>query len=135
MRGELGQVDVGASMMFGAVSGSAIASVSAMGATLGPMMCEKGYDADYVVNVSATAAIIGLLIPPSHNMIMYAAAAGVSMSLGGLFLAGVVPGIITGLLLMAVAWVVAVRRGYPRGSLVARLARYRSSRSDQRRHD
>jgi tripartite ATP-independent transporter DctM subunit len=115
-RGGLGQVNVGASMLFGAVSGSAIASVSAIGSTLGPMMLKKGYDADYSVNVSATAAITGLLIPPSHNMIIYAAAAGVSISLAELFLAGVVPGILTGLLLMVVAWAVAVRRGYPRGA-------------------
>jgi tripartite ATP-independent transporter DctM subunit len=116
MRGGLGQVDVGASMLFGAVSGSAIASVSAMGPTLGPMMREKGYDADYAVNVSATAAITGLLIPPSHNMIIYAAAAGVSISLADLFLAGIVPGVLTGGLLMLAAWLVAVRRNYPRGS-------------------
>ncbi len=115
-RGGLGQVDVGASMMFGAVSGSAIASVSAIGSTLGPMMKEKGYDSDYVVNVSATSAITGLLIPPSHNMIIYAAAAGVSISLADLFLAGIVPGILTGLLLMVAAYVVAVKRDYPRGA-------------------
>ena len=54
--------------------------VLAGGQTLGPMMKEKGYDADYVVNVSATSAITGLLIPPSHNMIIYAAAAGVSLA-------------------------------------------------------
>jgi len=115
-RGGLGQVDVGASMMFGAVSGSAIASVSAIGSTLGPMMKDKGYDSDYVVNVSATSAITGLLIPPSHNMIIYAAAAGVSISLADLFLAGVIPGILTGLLLMFAAYVVAVKRNYPRGA-------------------
>lgn len=115
-RGGLGQVNVGASMMFGAVSGSAIASVSAIGSTLGPMMKEKGYDADYVVNVSATSAITGLLIPPSHNMIIYAAAAGVSISLADLFLAGVIPGVMTGLLLMFAAYFVAVKRNYPRGS-------------------
>lgn len=116
MRGGLGQVDVGASMLFGAVSGSAIASVSAIGPALGPMMKKQGYDEDYAVNVSATAAITGLLIPPSHNMIIYAAAAGVSISLADLFLAGVVPGLVTGLLLMVAAWLVAVRRGYPRGT-------------------
>lgn len=115
-RGGLGQVDVGASMMFGAVSGSAIASVSAIGSTLGPMMREKGYDSDYVVNVSATSAITGLLIPPSHNMIIYAAAAGVSISLADLFLAGIIPGVMTGLLLMFAAYFVAVKRNYPRGS-------------------
>jgi tripartite ATP-independent transporter DctM subunit len=115
VRGGLGQVNVGASMLFGAVSGSAIASVSAIGSTLTPLMREKGYDTDYAVNVSATAAITGLLIPPSHNMIIYAAAAGVSISLADLFLAGIMPGVLTGLLLMIAAWVVAVRRGYPRG--------------------
>ncbi len=114
-RGGLGQVNVGASMLFGAVSGSAIASASAMGSTLIPLMKEKQYDADYAVNVTATAAIVGLLIPPSHNMIIYAAASGTGVSIGDLFLAGVVPGILTGLLLMVAAWVVAVKRGYPKG--------------------
>ena len=95
-RGGLGQVDVGASMLFGAVSGSAIASVSAMGSTLMPMMKSRGYDADYAVNVTSTSAICGLLIPPSHNMIIYAAAAGVGVSIGELFVAGIVPGLLTG---------------------------------------
>lgn len=115
-RGGLGQVDVGASMMFGAVSGSAVASVSAMGSTLMPMMKAKGYDADYAVNVTITAAILGILIPPSHNMIIYAAASPVSVSVGDLFLAGVVPGALAGGALMFAAWRVAVKRDYPRGS-------------------
>ena len=63
-RGGLGQVDVGASMMFGAISGSAVASVSALGSTLIPMMRREGYDADYAVNVTASSAILGILIPP-----------------------------------------------------------------------
>lgn len=115
-RGGLGQVDVGASMMFGAVSGSAVASVSAMGSTLMPMMKDKGYDTDYAVNVTITAAILGILIPPSHNMIIYAAASPVSVSVGDLFLAGVIPGLLAGAALMFVAWRVAVRRGYPGGT-------------------
>ncbi|MFM2042537.1 MAG: hypothetical protein RLY86_1113 [Pseudomonadota bacterium] len=115
-RGGLGQVNVGASMLFGAVSGSAIASVSALGSTLMPMMKEKGYDADYAVNVTSTAAITGILIPPSHNMIIYAAAAGVGVSVNDLFLAGVIPGLLTGGLLMVAAWAVAIRRGYPAGT-------------------
>ncbi len=114
-RGGLGQVTVGASMMFGAVSGSAIASASAMGSALGPLMKEQGYDGDYAVNVTSTAAIVGLLIPPSHNMIVYAASAGNGVSVGDLFLAGVIPGLLTGAVLMFVAWLVAVKRGYPRG--------------------
>jgi tripartite ATP-independent transporter DctM subunit len=115
-RGGLGQVNVGASMLFGAVSGSAAASVSAVGSTMAPMMLEKGYDRDYVVNVTATAAITGLLIPPSHNMIIYVASAGEGVSVGDLFLAGVLPGILTGICLMIAAWAVARRRGYPRGT-------------------
>ncbi len=114
-RGGLGQVNIGASMLFGAVSGSAIANVSAMGSTISPLMEEKGYDRDYAVNVNITAAIVGLLIPPSHNMIIYAAASGTAVSIGDLFLAGIIPGILTGAMLMIVAWLVARRRGYPAG--------------------
>lgn len=114
-QGGLGQVTVGASMMFGAVSGSAIASASAMGAALNPLMRERGYDADYAANVTTTAAIVGLLIPPSHNMIIYVAAAGGGISIGNLFLAGIVPGVLTGLALMVIAWLVAKKRGYARG--------------------
>ncbi len=114
-RGGLGLVNVGASTLFGAVSGSAIASASAMGSTLIPLMRDKGYDADYSVNVTVTAAIVGLLIPPSHNMIIYSAASGIGVSISDLFLAGVVPGLCTAALLGFVAWLVACRRGYPRG--------------------
>ncbi|MFN7164749.1 MAG: TRAP transporter large permease [Hyphomonas sp.] len=115
-RGGLGLVNVGASTMFGAVSGSAIASASAMGSTLMPLMKQKGYDADYAVNVTATAAIVGLLIPPSHNMIIYSAASGIGVPIGDLFLAGVVPGIVTAAILGLVAWLVAVKRGYASGA-------------------
>ena len=116
VRGGLGLVNVGASMMFGAVSGSAIASASAIGSTMVPLMEEKGYTRDYAVNVTVTAAIVGLLIPPSHNMIIYAAATGTGVSIGDLFLAGVVPGLLTGFLLMTTAWLVARKRNFPRGS-------------------
>lgn len=115
MQGGLGVVNVGASMMFGAVSGSAIASASAIGSTMVPLMEEKGYDKDYSVNVTVTAAIVGLLIPPSHNMIIYSAASGIGVSIGDLFLAGIVPGILTGTMLMLTAWLVARKRGLPRG--------------------
>lgn len=114
-RGGLGLVNVGASTMFGAVSGSAIASASAMGSTLMPLMKQKGYGADYAVNVTVSAAVVGLLIPPSHNMIIYSAASGIGVPIGDLFLAGVIPGLITAAILMAVTWLVAVRRGYPSG--------------------
>ncbi|MEC9067270.1 TRAP transporter large permease [Pelagerythrobacter marinus] len=115
VRGGLGIVDVGASMMFGAVSGSAIASASAIGSTMVPLMRDKGYPGDYAVNVTVTAAIVGLLIPPSHNMIIYSAASGIGVSIGDLFLAGIVPGLLTGAMLMLAAWLVARRRGLPVG--------------------
>lgn len=115
-RGGLGQVSVLSCMMFGAVSGSAVASVSAMGSALTPIMREKGYSRDFAVNVTATGSATGLLIPPSHNMIIYSIAAGGSVSIVSLFLAGIVPGILLGLALMAATWLVAVRRGYPGGS-------------------
>ncbi|NJM50703.1 MAG: TRAP transporter large permease [Sphingomonadales bacterium] len=116
VRGGLGLVDVGASMMFGAVSGSAIASASAIGSTMVPLMKDKGYPADYAINVTVTAAIVGLLIPPSHNMIIYAAASGIGVSIGDLFLAGIIPGLLTGMMLMLTTWIVARRRGLPKGS-------------------
>lgn len=116
VRGGLGLVDVGASMMFGAVSGSAIASASAIGSTMVPLMKDKGYPTDYAVNVTVTAAIVGLLIPPSHNMIIYSAASGIGVSIGDLFVAGVIPGLLTGLMLMLTAWIVARKRNLPRGS-------------------
>lgn len=114
-RGGLGQVNIGASMLFGSVSGSAIANVSAMGSTISPLMEQRGYDRDYAANVNITAAIVGLLIPPSHNMIIYAASSGTGISIGDLFLAGIIPGILTGAMLMVVAWLVARKRGYPAG--------------------
>lgn len=115
VRGGLGIVDVGASMMFGAVSGSAIASASAIGSTMVPLMKEKGYPGDFAVNVTVTAAIVGLLIPPSHNMIIYSAASGMGVSIGDLFVAGIIPGLLTGFMLMATTWLVARKRDLPRG--------------------
>ncbi|KLE31296.1 hypothetical protein AAW00_14045 [Aurantiacibacter luteus] len=114
--GGLGQVTILSSMLFGAVSGSALASASAMGSALGPEMRKRGFDSDYIVNVSTSASITGILIPPSHNMIIYATAAGTGISIGDLFLGGILPGILIGVVLMIVAAIVATRRGYPRGS-------------------
>ncbi len=114
-RGGLGLVNVGANTLFGAVSGSAIASASAMGSTLIPLMREKGYGGDYAVNVTATAAIVGLLIPPSHNMIIYSAASGIGVPISQLFLAGVIPGLLAATFLGLAAWLVARKRNYPKG--------------------
>ena len=116
VRGGLGVVNVLSSMLFGGISGSAIADISALGSILVPVMKDKGYDADYAVNVTVTSSIAGIIIPPSHNMIIYALAAGAgvagSVSISKLFLAGVVPGILMCICLALAAYLVAVKRGY-----------------------
>ena len=99
-------------MIFGGISGSAIADISALGSILVPVMKDKGYDADYAVNVTVTSSIAGIIIPPSHNMIIFALATGGAVSISQLFLAGVVPGVLMCLCLAAAAYVVAVKRGY-----------------------
>ncbi len=113
VRGGLGLVNVSSSMLFGGISGSAVADTSALGSILIPVMKEKGYDADYAVNVTVTSSIAGVVIPPSHNMILYAVAAGGGISVTQLFMAGVVPGILMCVALAVAAYVVAVKRGYP----------------------
>jgi tripartite ATP-independent transporter DctM subunit len=111
-RGGLGVVNVASSMLFGGITGSAVADASALGAILMPVMKEKGYDADYAVNVTVTSSIAGIVIPPSHNMIIYVVAAGGGISLSKLFMAGIIPGFVMCLCLAVAAYVVAVRRGY-----------------------
>jgi tripartite ATP-independent transporter DctM subunit len=113
LRGGLGQVNILASTFFGGVSGSAIADASAVGGIMIPQMEKRGYAKDYAVNVTVNAAIIALLVPPSHNMIIYSIAAGGSVSVADLFTAGIVPGLLLAASLMVTAYVVAVRRGYP----------------------
>ena len=112
VRGGLGVVNVFSSMLFGGISGSAIADISALGSILVPVMKDKGYDADYAVNVTVTSSIAGIIIPPSHNMIIFALATGGAVSISKLFLAGVVPGILMCLCLAITAYAVAVKRGY-----------------------
>ena len=116
LRGGLGQVNVVTCTLFGGISGSAVADASAVGGIMIPQMVKRGYAPDYAVNVTANAAIIALLIPPSHNMIIYSLSAGGNISIADLFTAGVVPGLMLAGALMIAAWVVAVKRGYPAGS-------------------
>lgn len=115
LRGGLGQVNVVACTLFGGISGSAVADASAIGGIMIPQMVKRGYAADYAVNVTANAAIIALMLPPSHNMILYSLAAGSGISIADLFTAGIIPGLMLALSLMATAWFVAMRRGYPAG--------------------
>lgn len=113
IRGGLGQVNILASVMFGGVSGSAAADASAVGGLMVPQMKERGYGTDYAVNITVVASIIALMIPPSHNMIIYSISAGGKISIADLFTAGIVPGLLLALSLMVAAWLVAKKRGYP----------------------
>lgn len=116
LRGGLGQVNVVASTLFGGISGSAVADASAIGGIMIPQMARHGYAKDYAVNVTVSSAIIALMIPPSHNMIIYSLSAGGTISIADLFTAGIVPGILLAAAMMVTAYVVARRRGYPAGT-------------------
>ena len=113
LRGGLGQVNITASVMFGGISGSAAADASAIGGLMIPQMKERGYGVDYAVNVTVVSSIIALMIPPSHNMIIYSISAGGRISIADLFTAGIIPGFALALGLMMAAWWVARSRGYP----------------------
>lgn len=112
--GGFAQVNILASTFFGAISGSATADVASVGGILIPMMEEQGYDRDFSVNVTVTSACQSMIIPPSHNMIIFALAAG-GVSTGKMFLAGVVPGLMLALSLMVVTYLIAKKRNYPKG--------------------
>ncbi len=113
LRGGLGQVNITASTLFGGISGSAVAEAAAVGGLMIPQMKARGYGADYAVNVTSMAALIALLLPPSHNMIIYSIAGGGRISIADLFTAGIFPGLLFAAALMVTAYVVARKRGYP----------------------
>ncbi len=112
-RGGLAMVNCIQSMFFGGVSGSAIADISSTGPIMIPMMVQKGYDREFSTAITVASATQGIIIPPSHNMVIYAMVAG-GVSVGKLFLAGYIPGILVGLSLMATSYYLAIKRGYPR---------------------
>ncbi len=114
-------------MMFGSISGSAAAAVSSVGGFMLPEMARKGYDRDYNVAVTATAATTGLMIPPSNIMIVYAVSAG-SVSIAAMFMAGVLPGIVTGICIMIVGGWIAVKRGYGSGNSTSWLQLFTAAR-------
>lgn len=113
VRGGLASVNIFSSMLFGGISGSAVADISALGSLLIPVMKEKGYDGDYAVNVTVTSSIAGIVIPPSHNMIIFVIAAGGGISISKLFLAGVVPGVMMCICLAIAAYIIAIKKNYP----------------------
>ena len=115
MRGGLAMVNIVASYFFGGISGSAAADTASLGSILIPMMVDEGYDADFSTAVTITSSCEGLLVPPSHNMVIYAMTAG-GVSVGALFMAGYLPGALLAVALMVGSYILSVKRNYPKGA-------------------
>lgn len=113
--GGLAYVNIMTCMLFGAISGSAVAAVSSVGGFMVPLMNKEGYHRDFNASVSITAATTGLLIPPSNVMIVYSLATGGAVSVAAIFMAGIIPGVLMGLGLMVVAGVISIRNKYGKG--------------------
>ncbi len=114
MTGGMAMVNIVASYFFGGISGSAAADTASLGSILIPMMVDQGYDADFSTAVTITSSCEGLLVPPSHNMVIYATTAG-SLSVGALFLAGYIPGALLAASLMVGSYIISKKRNYPKG--------------------
>jgi len=113
VRGGLALANVMASMLFGGITGAATADASALGSVEIPMMVKNGYDAKFSAAITAASACIGPIIPPSLPVVIYALAVS-GVSIGGLFAAGMIPGILVGVALMLACYIISVRRKYPK---------------------
>jgi tripartite ATP-independent transporter DctM subunit len=118
VRGGLALVNIIASTMFGAVSGSSVADTASIGSVMIPQMVKNGYPRVFATNVTVCGSVQALLIPPSHNAVIYSLAAGGTISIAHLFLAGVLPGLLFGLCLIGLVLWTAHKRGYPRETRV-----------------
>ena len=114
-RGGLAYVNVLDSMFFGGISGSAVADVSSLGSIVIPMMTKQGYKPEFAVGLTVVTACQGVLIPPSHNMVIYALAAGGSVTVGNMLIAGLVPGLLLGAGLMILCFFLSTHFGFPKG--------------------
>lgn len=114
MTGGMAMVNIVASYFFGGISGSASADTASLGSILIPMMVDQGYDDDFSTAVTITSSCEGLLVPPSHNMVIYAMSAG-GISVGSLFLAGYIPGALLAISLMIGSYIISKKRNYPKG--------------------
>ncbi|MEM1389663.1 MAG: TRAP transporter large permease [Pseudomonadota bacterium] len=112
IRGGLGLTNIGASMLFGGITGTAVADAASIGSVMIPGMKKAGYPGDFSAAVTAASSTVGPIIPPSVPMIIVGALSGVSV--GQMFLAGAVPGVLMGLAMMVTAYIIAVRKGFPR---------------------
>jgi tripartite ATP-independent transporter DctM subunit len=118
IRGGLAFVNILASTFFGAISGSSIADTASIGSVMIPQMIRNGYPRLFAVNVTIAGSLQPLLIPPSHNAVIYSLAAGGSISIAHLFMAGVIPGLLLGLSLMGLCLIIARRRNFPKGEVI-----------------
>jgi len=118
VRGGLSLVNIVASTFFGAISGSSVADTASIGSVMVPEMEKKGYPRDYAASVTASGSVQAILIPPSHNAVIYSLAAGGTVSIAALFVAGILPGLLlcTSLMVMCVGF--AHKRGYPKGEAI-----------------
>ena len=114
MTGGLAMVNIVASYFFGGISGSASADTASLGSLEIPMMVNRGYDVDFSTAVTISSSVEGMLVPPSHNMVIYATTAG-GLSVGSLFLAGYLPGAVLAGSLMVLSYILSKKRGYPKG--------------------
>lgn len=127
IRGGLGLANVGGSMIFGGISGTAVADAASIGSVMIPGMAKSGYDKPFSAAVTAASSTIGPIIPPSVPMIIAGSLTGVSV--GRMFLAGAVPGLLLGVAMMVTVYILAVRRGYPKGTRVPFLQLLREART------
>jgi len=118
IRGGLALVNILASAFFGAISGSSVADTASIGSVMIPQMLKEGYPRLFAVCVTVSGSLQPLLIPPSHNAVIYSLAAGGSVSIAHLFLAGAIPGLLLGLSLMVLVLIVARRQNLPRGRVI-----------------
>jgi tripartite ATP-independent transporter DctM subunit len=118
VRGGLSVVNVLATTFLSGISGSAVADTSAIGSVMIPQMEQSGYPRVFATNVTITASVQALLVPPSHNAVIYSLATGGTISIISLFMAGVVPGLLLGFSIVVLCLVIAYRDGHPRGSTV-----------------
>jgi tripartite ATP-independent transporter DctM subunit len=118
IRGGLALVNILASTLFGCISGSSVADTASIGSVMIPQMVKQGYPRVFATNVTICGSVQALMIPPSHNAVIYSLAAGGTISIAHLFLAGVFPGLLFGLCLIALVLWTAHRRGYPKEKAV-----------------
>src|SRR5919204_6226440 len=118
IRGGLALVNILASTLFGCISGSSVADTASIGSVMIPQMIKNGYPRLFAVNVTCCGSLQALLIPPSHNAVIYSVAAGGTISVAHLFMAGVIPGLLLGLSLMILCLIIAYRKNFPKGEVV-----------------